>query len=100
VVAVLPATRNIDFRRASKLLRGSRLQLATETEIAEQCPDCEFGVLPPFGSRYGMRTIVDAGIVDDEHIWFASNTHDEAIRMKSTEYCRLEQPLVGSFVSG
>jgi Ala-tRNA(Pro) deacylase len=97
VVAVLPANKNIDFREASKLLGGAKVQLATEVDIAEHCPDCDFGVLPPFGSRYGMKTIVDASLAEDEDIWFEGNTHDEAIRMKFAEFCRLEEPLVAPF---
>ena len=96
-VAVLPASKKIDFKRASKLLGGAKLELATEFEISEHCPDCDFGVLPPFGSRYGMKTIVDSKLADDEYIWFEGNTHEEAIRMKFKDYSRLEQPLVAPF---
>ncbi|MEX2306263.1 MAG: YbaK/EbsC family protein [Pirellulales bacterium] len=96
-VAVLPASKKIDFNRASKLLGGAKLELATEFEIAAHCPDCDFGVLPPFGSRYGMKTIVDAKLADDEYIWFEGNTHEEAIRMNFKDYSLLEQPLVAPF---
>jgi Ala-tRNA(Pro) deacylase len=99
VVAVLPANKNIDFERASKLLGGAKLQLATEFEISAHCPDCDFGVLPPFGTRYGMKTIVDSQLAEDEYIWFEGNTHDEAIRMKFADFNRLEQPLIGPFAA-
>ena len=97
VVAVLPASKNIDLKAASRLSGGKRLQLATELEIAASCPDCEFGVLPPFGSRYGMQTIVDSSLADDEEIVFAGNTHREAVRMKFNDFRELEEPLVGQF---
>jgi len=97
VVAVLPASKKIDFKKASSLLGGSKLELATEIEIGAHCPDCDFGTLPPFGSRYGMKTIVDSSLADDEDIWFEGNTHDEAIRMKFEEFRLLEQPLVAPF---
>jgi Ala-tRNA(Pro) deacylase len=99
VVAVLSANKNIDFKRASKLLGGAKLELATEFEISAHCPDCDFGVLPPFGARYGMKTIVDSQLAEDEYIWFEGNTHDEAIRMKFADFNRLEQPLVGPFAA-
>jgi Ala-tRNA(Pro) deacylase len=97
IVAVLPANKEIDFNQASKLLGGTKLELGTEFDMQTHCPDCDFGVLPPFGSRYGMRTIVDFALSKDEDIWFEGNTHDEAIRMKFTEFCRLEQPLIAPF---
>jgi Ala-tRNA(Pro) deacylase len=97
VVAVLPANKMIDFAQASELLGGSKLELATEIEVANHCPDCEFGVLPPFGSRYGMPTIVDSSLAEDEEIVFEGNTHVEAIRMRFEEFCRIESPLVAPF---
>jgi len=99
VVAVLPASKKIDIKRASKLLGGAKVELATEFDIAARCPDCDFGVLPPFGSRYGMKTIVDSSLAADEFIWFEGNTHEEAIRMKFDEFRRLEQPVVAPFCS-
>ena len=43
VVAVIPANLVIDLDRAAKLLEARRLELATESEIATFCTDCEFG---------------------------------------------------------
>ncbi len=94
VVAVLPAHKRVDLKRASELLGGSEVSLARETEIAEHCLDCERGVLPPFGSRYGMKTIVDKSLADDEAIIFEGNTHREAIQMRFDAFRRLEKPLV------
>jgi hypothetical protein len=94
-----PPAKTIDLSKASKLLGGSKLELGTEFDIEKHCPDCEFGVLPPFGSRYGMKTIVDTSLTEDEDIWFEGNTHDEAIRMKFAEFCRLEQPLIAPFAA-
>ena len=97
VVALLPADQQIDLAKAREALGGGAVELATEHEIAERCPDCEIGALPPFGTQYGMRTLVDSGIAEDEEIVFEGNTHSEAIRMKFEDFQRLEQPLIGSF---
>jgi Ala-tRNA(Pro) deacylase len=94
VVAVLPATRKIQMGKASAALGGSRLELGTEQELAEHCPDCEFGVLPPFGSQYGMRTLVDEELNWGEWIVFEANTHHEAIRMRFEDFQQLENPLI------
>jgi Ala-tRNA(Pro) deacylase len=97
IVAVLPATHRIDFEMLREFLGGVHLELATEVEIAERCPDCEFGVLPPFGSHYGAETVVDEALTKDEYIWFESDSHTEAIRMKYSEYYDVEHPLVARF---
>lgn len=97
VVAVLPATTRVDLAKASELLDVDRVELATEAEIARHCPDCEVGALPPFGSYYGMRTIVDESLQKGEHIVFEGNTHHEAFRLRFVHFLRLERPRVGRF---
>jgi Ala-tRNA(Pro) deacylase len=99
VVAVLPADKQVDFDKAAKVLGGGILELASEAEIGRHCPDCETGVLPPFGSQYGMKTMVDRSLCEDDEIVFEANTHREAIRMKFSDYRRLEEPLLASFAT-
>jgi Ala-tRNA(Pro) deacylase len=93
-VAVLPATSMVDLEAASKALGGVSLAMATEVDMGNLCPDCEVGAVPPFGSKYGMRTIVDESLVNDEWIVFEGNTHCEAIRMRFEDFADLEHPLV------
>ena len=97
VVAVLPANKAIDFELVAEILGGAKVELASEIEIGEHCPDCEFGALPPFGSRYGMKTLVDESLLEDDEIVFEGNTHHEAIRMKLQDFRDIEQPLTGQF---
>jgi len=99
VLAVLPATHRVDLQRLSQVLGGANVQLATEVEIGKHCPDCEFGVLPPFGSQYALNTIVDESLVSDQEIVLQGNTHHEAIRMKYRDFYKLEHPLVASFAT-
>ncbi len=96
-VAILPATHLIDLDAVGRLLGGARMELATEYEIAQRCPDCETGVLPPFGSMYGLETVLDESLRGAAQIVFEANTHQEAIRMAGEDFMRLENPLVGDF---
>ncbi len=97
VVAVLPATMTIDFEKVSNALGGSKVELANELEIKEHCPDCEMGALPPFGSQYGMKTLVEESLTKEEVIVFEGNCHNEAIRMSYEDFHRIEEPLVARF---
>lgn len=97
VVAVLPAHKVVDLERASEMLGGTQLELATEVEIADHCPDCELGALPPFGSQYGMKTLVDESLTEDVQIVFEGNNHHEAIRMEFADFREIEEPVIGSF---
>jgi Ala-tRNA(Pro) deacylase len=97
IVAVLPSTHMVDLQKVSAHLAGAVVELATEHEIADRCPDCEFGVLPPFGSHYGAETIVDMALTGDEHIAFESDSFKEAIRMKCADFLNYERPRVVDF---
>jgi Ala-tRNA(Pro) deacylase len=96
-VAVLPANRRIELSRLNHFLWGYQLELATEGEIARNCTDCEVGVLPPFGSQYGLTTIMDRSLLQADEIVFEGNNHREAIRMKLEDFQIIEQPLICSF---
>ncbi len=97
LVAVLPASRAVDLELVSEMLGGRQIEVAGENEIAEHCADCELGALPPFGSYYGMMTIVDASLDEDYEILFEGNTHHETIRMRFDDFRRIERPIVGHF---
>jgi Ala-tRNA(Pro) deacylase len=92
VMAVIPATCRIDLEKARDALHGRTLELAHETDFGRLFPDCERGARPPFGSQYGMRTMVDRALTRDEQIVFEGNTHREAFRMKFHEFEELERP--------
>lgn len=96
-LAVLPATHRIDFEEMQRALGGVHLELAHEEELMNFCPDCEVGAVPPFGSRYGMQTVVDQSLQDNEYIVFEGNRHDEAVRMRYEDYYHLERPMVVDF---
>jgi Ala-tRNA(Pro) deacylase len=99
VVAVLPAYKQVDLRRVSNLFGGCQVSLAREEDINSHCPDCEPGALPPFGSRYGMKTVVDESLAQDEAIVFEGNSHHEAIQMRFDSFHRLEKPMVAQIAA-
>jgi Ala-tRNA(Pro) deacylase len=95
VVAVVPADRKVNVEEVSKMLGGAEVVVGNEDDVTIRCPDCERGVLPPFGSQYNMQTIVDASFAERDEFIIESNTHGEAIRLKWQDFDRIENPLVG-----
>ncbi len=94
VVAVLAATHSIDFEKVKAALEAASVALASEVEMANRCPDCEVGALPPFGSHYDLPTLVDEPLSHDEEILFEGSTHSEAIRMRFADFKKLENPTI------
>jgi Ala-tRNA(Pro) deacylase len=91
LLAILPATHRIDVKQLGEAL-GSSVRLATAQEIAWIFRDCEWGVVPPFGALYGLRTVLEDSISPDATMVFETQTHVEAIRLKCGDYERLERP--------
>ncbi len=97
MLAVLPSTHDVDFLRVASFLGATRVDLADEEECGYRFPDCELGVLPPFGAKYGLRTMVDRSLLEDEQIVFEGNNHHEAIRMSCDDFIAIEDPIITDF---
>jgi Ala-tRNA(Pro) deacylase len=91
VLAVVPATRRVDPDRLAELL-GGPVRLADDNEIARVFHDCEWGVVPPFGTLYGLPVLLDESITPDTLMVFETTTQAEAVRMLCRDFERLERP--------
>ncbi len=85
VMAVLPSTHHVQLGKLSRMLRR-KLRLATEDELAGLFRDCELGAIPPIGSAYGMRTVVDDSLADEQEIYFESGDHEKLIQMSRDDF--------------
>lgn len=97
VLAVLPATHQVDLELLRQELGEEHAWLATEGEIETVFTDCERGAMPPFGSLYDLPTVVDETLADDDEIVFESASHQEAIRMRYADFLAAEHPRIGHF---
>jgi Ala-tRNA(Pro) deacylase len=97
ILAVVPATHQIHLEMAREALAAHSVELASERELSQVFPDCELGALPPFGSQYGIETLVDASLTEDNDIVFEGNAHREAFRIKYQQFAELEDPQVAVF---
>lgn len=90
-LAVLPATRLVDTEALARELAGP-VRLATAGEVAEVFRDCEWGAVPPFGSLYGLPTVLDEELRPEELILFEGHFHMQAVRLLCRDFERLERP--------
>jgi Ala-tRNA(Pro) deacylase len=99
-ICVLPAPKQIDLERVRELLGDPDVRLASESEMAELFPDCELGAEPPVGTMFGMRTVMDSSLREDEFILMQAGTHTEAIKTRRADWERLCNPLIGQIARG
>ena len=90
-LAVLPATHHVDTDALAREL-GGPVRLANDEEITDVFRDCEWGVVAPFGTLYGLPTILEATLAPDLLMVFEAQSHAEAVRMSCRDFERLERP--------
>jgi len=93
---VLPASHRVDLDRLRDELE-TRAEMMSESEMAELFHDCDVGAEPPFGSQYGLRTIVDSHLAKQERIAVRACNHHEIVLMRYEDYAKLEGPEVATF---
>ncbi|RNA65897.1 deacylase [Prosthecochloris sp. ZM_2] len=93
-MAVLPASRQLDFTKLREAAKTEDVLLASEQDFADMFPGCEVGAMPPFGNLYGMDTYVDEALAQDEEIVFNAGAHTELLRLTYQDYERLVEPVV------
>jgi Ala-tRNA(Pro) deacylase len=88
----------VDLERVAQLLNADSAWLASEGDLARLFPDCEVGAPVPFGRPYGIPTVMDASLRDDEYVVFPAGTHTESVRMLRRDYERIAEPMVATIV--
>ena len=97
VMAVLPATYQVDIKRIADATGASIAEIAREKDFQDVFPNCEVGAMPPFGNLYGIEVIVDESLSRDEEIVFNAGSHKELIRLRYKDYENLVRPRVANF---
>ncbi|HON90272.1 MAG TPA: YbaK/EbsC family protein [Sedimentisphaerales bacterium] len=97
IMCVLAAPYKVAYDKLGRYLGTKDVSLADEEEVRPLFPDCEEGAEPPFGGLYGLRTIMDTTLQNDDHILFQAGTHDRAIHMKMEDYLLLASPEIADF---
>jgi Ala-tRNA(Pro) deacylase len=96
IIAILAAPHEVDTDALAHPL-GGNVRIATQREVVDVFPDCEWGVVPPFGSLYGVKTILEDSLAPETLMVLEMHTHFQAIRMRCRDYEQLEQPRRLSF---
>lgn len=96
ILAVLPASHRINFEKLSAIA-GAEVRLLDEETFSELFPDCERGVISPFGELYGVPVYLDQALAEDPEIILSAGTHSDCVRMGSVDFVHLAEPQICSF---
>lgn len=85
LLAVIPATHRLELDRLNHLI-SRELELITEQELASTFSDCELGAIPAVGEPYGIDTLVDVALAEQEDVYFESGDHQHLIHMSGDDF--------------
>ncbi len=89
-LALLPADRKVHFPTLSAEL-GGKVSLSRPDNLELLFPECEGGVVTPFGRALGLPMILEDSIGPEEMIVIEGRHHMEAIRLRCSDLEHLEQ---------
>lgn len=72
---------------------GREVGLATESEVVQLFPDCDKGAIPPLGSIYGLRTLIDTRMLEQPEVFLESGDHETLVRIEGDDFRRLAEEM-------
>ena len=96
MLVVLSAANSADLHALKNLYKVKDLRMASKEEV-KQITNLEVGSIPPFGSLFKIPTYVDQKLGDNEEIVFNAGLHTKSIKIKYSDWLKLENPIVGIF---
>ncbi len=97
ILCALPACHRIDLEELRRQLEVDHVRLADEKELQEVFQDCELGAEPPIGRMFGVPTIMDSSLLNDDCVTFQAGRHDASITMRLSDFRRIAQPELAHF---
>ena len=92
LMAVLPADRKLDSKKARDALRVKSLRFASKEEV-EQLTGLQPGSIPPFGSLFELKTYCEPDLANNVSINFNAGDHAISVQMMYADYVRVEAPI-------
>ena len=96
VMFVVPADRKLNSHAVRRAKGWRKLRFATKEEVMEMIGLAP-GSIPPFGSLFGLPTLCDERLSENEVINFNAGDHSVSVSMRYADYVQIEKPELGIF---
>ncbi len=94
LIFVVPADRRLDSKAVRRSCGFRRLRFAKKEEVLE-LTGLAPGSIPPFGSLFGLKTLCDERLEENERINFNAGDHTISVSMLYPDYLQVENPGLG-----
>jgi Ala-tRNA(Pro) deacylase len=91
VMAVMPADRKLDSKKARTALGSKSIRFASREEV-ERLTGLQPGSIPPFGSLFDLPTWCDPALGENATINFNAGDHAISVQMTYADFVALERP--------
>ena len=88
LMAVIPATEHVQFRKVNHAL-DRHMGMATESELKALFSDCELGAIPALAQAYSIDSIVDDKLADCSDVYIEAGDHEELVHIKGSSFRKL-----------
>ncbi len=88
LMAVIPATEHLKFRKVNHALKR-HLGMAIESELEPLFSDCELGAIPAVGDAYSMESIVDNKFENCSDVYIEAGDHEELVHISGNSFRKL-----------
>lgn len=88
LLAVIPATHRIDWVALGAMLRRP-VYMVEESDLSLLLRDCRIGAVPPLGAAYGISSIVDSEIAEQDDLYFESGDHEHLVHVGQDAFRQL-----------
>jgi len=92
MLAVVPADKSVMLGQLSTMLGRRGLHLCDEQRVASLFDDCAPGAVPPVGMAWGIETIVDDELDDNDFVYMEGGDHEQLLRMSAEQFRDLMNP--------
>ena len=89
-LALLPASRQIQFERLQQLL-GDEVDLASEEQVETLFIDCEPGSVPALGAAYGLDVVVDDSLAVQPDLYIEGGDHATLVHISGSSFRQLTE---------
>ena len=96
VMFVMPADLKLAGKAVRRACKWRKLRFADADEV-RRLTGLEPGSIPPFGSLFGLATLCDSRLCDNETINFNAGDHTISVSMSCEDYLKVESPQLGRF---
>jgi len=86
-MALLPACNKLNMDWLSSYEED--LELASESDIAPQFPDCDFGAVPGIGQAFYMDMFWDEALMEADSLYFEGGDHETLLEIDHDDFVRL-----------